>query len=62
MTRVEDRDSKRAEVVKSEISENTFQTVFENAFFGMVLVGTDGPLSKQTKRRALYSVIHKMSY
>ena len=27
-------------------SEITFQTVFENAFFGMVLVGTDGHFMK----------------
>jgi PAS domain S-box-containing protein len=30
----------------SGISEKTFQTVFENAFFGMVLVGTDGFFKK----------------
>ena len=34
--------TQRSEETKSTISEITFQTVFENAFFGMVLVGTDG--------------------
>lgn len=41
MTSVQDRQLARSEA-KSTISEITFQTVFENAFFGMVLVGTDG--------------------
>jgi len=32
-----------------EPDENTFQTVFENAFFGIVLVGTDGYFIKANK-------------
>jgi PAS domain S-box-containing protein len=42
MPKVQDHRTESDEEFKSTESEITFQTVFENAFFGMVLVGSDG--------------------
>lgn len=42
-------EAESIDALRSVISENTFQTLFENAYFGMVLVGTDGHFIKVNK-------------